>query len=405
MTSALVRMALVVALIERMSFPAMSGAASIAHMPKCERSSSADIPRPTSSMSGSFQWPGPAYWASALSMSMRPVNDPQLALMSNPMRHMLHTLSSSTEQLGGHAGALPVDRIDAVENRLTGRDQRGVHRREAGQRAAAIVVLQIVDAPRREGLGVLRFVALPAGLARTGRSPQGSRRCPASAPCRERTSPARGCRSGTCVVSHCRFPLESRPFIQQSSMLTYWYPTAAMPLETNVSATPLIRVSLGLHPKVFHEFQPMGGVAPTTCEPALPPAPPVDTAPPAPRPAWPLPPPPPVPVDPPVAGRPPDPEPPAPPVPICPPVAGLPPVAATPPVPELAPPVPVVAPPRPVDVCPPLPPPVAVVPPEPLFWPVRPDEHPCDQIASKAKALTQRFPNIVLAIAAVAPTL
>ena len=44
-------------------------------------------------------------------------------------------------------------------------------------------------------------------------------------------------------------------------MLTYWYPTAAMPLETKVSATPLIRLSLGLHPKVFHEFQPMGGVA------------------------------------------------------------------------------------------------------------------------------------------------
>ena len=100
-TSALVRMALVVALIERMSLPAMSGAARIAHMPKCDRSSSADIPLPTSNMSGSFQWPGAAYWASGLSMSMRPVNEPQLALMSKPMRHMLQTFSSSTEQLGG----------------------------------------------------------------------------------------------------------------------------------------------------------------------------------------------------------------------------------------------------------------------------------------------------------------
>src|SRR6185312_6683153 len=34
------------------------------------------------------------------------------------------------------------------------------------QRAPAIVVLQIVDPPRREGIGVLGFVALSAGLAR-----------------------------------------------------------------------------------------------------------------------------------------------------------------------------------------------------------------------------------------------
>ena len=67
-------------------------------------------------------------------------------------------------------------------------------------------------------------------------------------------------------------------------MFTYWYPTAAMPFETMASAMPLTSVSLGLHPKVFHEFQPIGGVAPTACEPA-PPAPPVDTEPPVPRPA------------------------------------------------------------------------------------------------------------------------
>src|SRR3954466_15856270 len=68
-------------------------------------------------------------------------------------------------------------------------------------------------------------------------------------------------------------------------MLTYWYPTAAMPLETNVSATPLTRDSLGLHPKVFHEFQPMGGVAATAGAPALPPVPPpVPVAPPPPLP-------------------------------------------------------------------------------------------------------------------------
>ena len=34
-----------------------------------------------------------------------------------------------------------------------------------------------------------------------------------------------------------------------------------MPLDTMTSAICLIRVSLMLHPKVFHEFQPIGGVA------------------------------------------------------------------------------------------------------------------------------------------------
>src|SRR5271157_435390 len=46
----------------RRSLPAMSGAARIAHRLKCERYSVSLIPPlPTSSMSGSFQCPGPAY--------------------------------------------------------------------------------------------------------------------------------------------------------------------------------------------------------------------------------------------------------------------------------------------------------------------------------------------------------
>ena len=49
------------ALMLRRSFPAMSGAAMIAHMLKCARPSVSVKPLPTSSMSGSFQWPGPAY--------------------------------------------------------------------------------------------------------------------------------------------------------------------------------------------------------------------------------------------------------------------------------------------------------------------------------------------------------
>ena len=61
MTSAFVSVARVSADILVKSFPAMRGAARIAQRLKCERYSSLVIPPfPTSSMSGSFQWPGPA---------------------------------------------------------------------------------------------------------------------------------------------------------------------------------------------------------------------------------------------------------------------------------------------------------------------------------------------------------
>ena len=44
-----------------------SGAAMIAQRLKWLRYSTSVIPPlPTSSMSGSFQWPGPAYWASTM---------------------------------------------------------------------------------------------------------------------------------------------------------------------------------------------------------------------------------------------------------------------------------------------------------------------------------------------------
>src|ERR1700678_122743 len=70
-----------------------------------------------------------------------------------------------------------------------------------------------------------------------------------------------GIPDGNFVAFHCRFPFESRPSIQQSSRLTYWYPAACIPLLTKVSATLSIKVSLKLHSHVFHEIQPIGGVA------------------------------------------------------------------------------------------------------------------------------------------------
>src|SRR5450631_1793799 len=193
---------------------------------------------------------------------------------------------------------------------------------------------------------------------------------------------------GNLPASATRFPLASRPLIQQSSRLMYWYPTAAMPVETKASAVLLMTVSFSLsHPKLFHEFQPMGGVAPTMVDPPVPPV------------AAPVPPPvaePPVPVaasPPPVAPAsrppaPPVPTPPAPPpvpVPVAPllgaapPVLVEPPVVATPPEPPVLPPVAF----PPVEVVPPLamlPPELVTAPPEPdvppLAWP--PPEPPFD---------------------------
>lgn len=59
------RIALTSADMVRMSLPAMSGAASSDQRAKCERDSVSDRPgRPTTSMSGSFQCPGPDWAAS-----------------------------------------------------------------------------------------------------------------------------------------------------------------------------------------------------------------------------------------------------------------------------------------------------------------------------------------------------
>ena len=67
--------------------------------------------------------------------------------------------------------------------------------------------------------------------------------------------------SGNLVKSGRRLPLESRvDCIQQSSMFTYWYPAAASPEDTILSAVCLIRASDTLHLYAFQSFQPIGGV-------------------------------------------------------------------------------------------------------------------------------------------------
>ncbi len=92
MTSVLVRIVRVSALIVRMSFPATSGAFSSDHRLKCARPSvPVSEPTPTSSMSGSFQPPGPEYASSPTCWSRMPVIEFQLAWMSPVVRQELPT--------------------------------------------------------------------------------------------------------------------------------------------------------------------------------------------------------------------------------------------------------------------------------------------------------------------------
>src|SRR3954469_25097916 len=76
----------------RRSLPMSSGAAIIAQRLKCVRYSAAVIPPlPTSSMSGSFQCPGPAYCARPRLVCALPIMLDHLSEMSPVVRHRLPT--------------------------------------------------------------------------------------------------------------------------------------------------------------------------------------------------------------------------------------------------------------------------------------------------------------------------
>ena len=75
----------------RRSVPEISGAAISAHSDVSARSSVKDIPLPTSSMSGSFQPPGPAEDARPTVLWKLDSMLPKLALMSPVVRHRLPT--------------------------------------------------------------------------------------------------------------------------------------------------------------------------------------------------------------------------------------------------------------------------------------------------------------------------
>src|ERR1039457_7284029 len=101
MTSAFVSVAFVAALILVRSFPVMSGDAIIAHILKWARAYVSFRPLPTSSMSGSFQCPGPAPVYSFLFASTSRITAAQLAPMSISIRHKFAILGRSIEQFVG----------------------------------------------------------------------------------------------------------------------------------------------------------------------------------------------------------------------------------------------------------------------------------------------------------------
>ena len=65
----------------------------------------------------------------------------------------------------------------------------------------------------------------------------------------------------------CNSPWASRLLSQVSSMLTYWKPCRARPLETIASAAARTLAASTFSPQTFQEFQPIGGVRASLCSP------------------------------------------------------------------------------------------------------------------------------------------
>src|SRR5215471_14996268 len=93
MTALLPRVARVSELALTRLLPANSGAAISAQRLKWARPSVVDMPLPTSSMSGSFQCPGPAYESRPTFWWKIDSMEPNEELMSPVVRHRLPTLA------------------------------------------------------------------------------------------------------------------------------------------------------------------------------------------------------------------------------------------------------------------------------------------------------------------------
>ena len=159
-----------------MSLPAISGAAIIAQRQKWERYSASLIPPlPTSSMSGSFQWPGPANGQSGSFMStIRDADAPSYARLAVPMSRPdvaggapeIADLRRPQPRLGVAPFAEGEDDIAAARAQRVGHQRIGF----LGIAGAGVapIIFQIVDAPAGIGERVLIFVALAAGPAAAG---------------------------------------------------------------------------------------------------------------------------------------------------------------------------------------------------------------------------------------------
>ena len=158
-------MALVVVLIERMSLPAMSGAANIAHMVLVGRHASAALEHvrivPVPRASVLRQW--------LVGIDKPRKRCPGVSYIEADAPHV-RDLRLVDRAGRWHTRARAVNRIDAVEDGTTGRDERVMHRLKARHlRPIAVVVLQVVNTPRGKCIGVLSLVSLASGLARACR--------------------------------------------------------------------------------------------------------------------------------------------------------------------------------------------------------------------------------------------
>ena len=206
----------------------MSGAAKSAQKLKCARDSAGvSPPFPISSMSGSFQWPGPAYgyrsairsmmWTTPIPPQLLPQS--QQSWMSPVARQSLPTPCAQS-----HGLVEPHSQMLKTIGRPLAASARRIGRRPRGRPAPRVapVVLQVVDAPLGVGPRVDLLVVLAAGPA-SARARAGVRVEPELQPLGMHVVGQRLHAVAEIAAGRRRcVPASSRLTCQQSSITTYW---------------------------------------------------------------------------------------------------------------------------------------------------------------------------------------
>ena len=178
-----------------------------AHRLMCVRYSSAVMsPLPISSMSGSFQCPGPAYGAVGTCFSNRWRScspscrrcRPSCATDCRPPARPTPTRRPGRTRTSCRRSAAP---SPAARRPSSGKPAAIVVLVDLSR--AAPVVLQIVDAPGRPGLRVLLLVPVAARIARRRSSVPAKSRCRSSAPSSAHSLPAPSCRETCSSIADC----------------------------------------------------------------------------------------------------------------------------------------------------------------------------------------------------------